>query len=467
MNKRLIRLLPVLLILLSCSVAPMPSVPVVDPGATLHLFLQPPPQEAQDLTLTISSLNARRSDGQEFALLNEPLILVPAQRLGRQTKLLVQKLPLGEYFGLKMVITKATLETEDGKTDLLTETDSQLIEEKFFIEANRAQALFLSLSQDRLVTAGYRLSAKFALWKPQPPLSELKGLISHPRAGTLTFFEKKTPAIFSVLAVGRQPADIALDQRLMRAYVALTDENSIAAVDLVQQKVERKLPLRPADRAQELDLSSDGRTLLVTNPGSNSVSIIATGSFTERGRVQLSSRPASSFISTNDNFAYVVLPEVNALEVLDLSRVTLLARAVFAETPFKGVTSRDGRYLYLLTEDSPYLLVVDAQNLTVNNKVFIGYGARCLVVNSNNGLLYVGLDNGEIAVVDRQVDLPIDYFRAGGQVVAIVPDLIENSLFVLTGNRQQLEKYDLVSKKRLAVLDFDADSYGLAVMGEK
>ena len=46
-------------------------------------------------------------------------------------------------------------------------------------------------------------------------------------------------------------------------------------------------------------------------------------------------------------------------------------------------------------------------------------------------------------------------------------DREENSLFVLTEEKRQLEKYDLISKKRLAVLDLDTAGFNLVIMGEE
>jgi len=455
------------LLLSSCTITPVPQAPVGDSGATLYLYLQPLPQEAQRLTLTILELNAHSSDGRDIPLLTEPLQLNPAQHINRQAKLLTVKLPPGDYLGLSLAIKEATLDTEAGKIALLTATAPQLIKEKFLIRPDRAQTLFLSLNPDRLVTAGYRLTAHFSLRKPQPPLPGLKGLVSHPSSGTLTVFEKKTPAVTSVLAVGSRPTGLVLDQSASKAYLAQSGENSIAVVDLIHEQIQQKIRLRPADHPEQLALSSDAQALIVTNPGSDSVSIIGTDSLSERQRILFSTRPAAVFTGSNGRRAYVVLPEANALVAVDLSRATQIATVTLMETPFRGISDGIGKQLYLLAEDSPNLLVVDSATLAIENRIFIGFGARCLALNKNNGLVYIGLRNGDVAIVDPQIGLPIDSFRTGEEVIDIVPDLEQNSLFILTGKEPQLEKYDLVSKRRLAILDLAATGYEMVVMGER
>ncbi|WP_029912604.1 YncE family protein [Pelobacter seleniigenes] len=462
-----ILLLAVLLTVASCTMAPTPQIPDALPGATLHLYLQPMPQEAQRLSLTISALDAVSVEGHALPLLHKPLQLNPGQHLTRQTKLLTAKLPPGEYQGLKITISSATSLGEDGKTALLTEITPQLITEKFLIRQQSDQTLFLSLQPERLISAGYHLNAHFSLHKPQPPLVKLKGLVSHPTTGTLTLFEKKTPAVIAILAAGRRPTGLVLDQRMRKAYLALAGEDSIAAIDLSQGQIQRKVRLHSADRPEELVLSADGQTLIAANPGSNSISILDTPSLIERERIQFSTRPGPVFLDATGRLAFVILPEANGLAAIDLDRATLRTTATLAESPIQGIADNAGKQLYLLAADSPNLLVVDADNLTIDRSIFVGFGAKCLALNKNTGLIYIGLKNGEIAIVDPQLGLPLDSFRTGGEVVAMVPDLEENSLFVLLGKSARLEKYDLVSKKRIAVVELDAVGYAAVVMGER
>ncbi|MDY0185866.1 MAG: YncE family protein [Desulfuromonadaceae bacterium] len=464
---RYLLLLATILLLCSCALTPVPQATYVDPGATLHLYLQPLPQEAHQLSLTVAGLSARTADGRDIPLLTEPWVLNPTERIGRQTKLLQQKLPVGEYFGLSLELAAATLQTEEGPIDLLVDAGPQLISENFFISADQTQALFLALQPERLVTGGYKLTAQFSLWKAQTPLAELQGIISHPNSGVLTVFEKKTPTLVELIAVGREPDGVALDQRGRLAYLALSGENSIVVFDLVRGKVQRKIRLQTGDRPTELALSADGATLISLNSGSNSVSIIGTDSFSERRRLLFSTTPAGIFTGANNRNAYVSLPDINALALLDLERDVVVATANLTDTATRGVADRTGRHIYLLTENSPNLLVVSADNLALTERVYIGYGARCLALNPNNALLYVGMQSGEIAVIDPRVGLPIDSFNAAPGIVDITVDREENSLFVVSTQGNLLSKYDLISKKRLAVLELGTAGAKIAVMGER
>lgn len=467
MTKRSFALLPIFLMLAACTLPQAPEVPAVaETGTGLHLYLQPLPQEAANLTLTITSLHAVSVNNEKIPLLDGPVTLVPSVHANRQTRLLAAALPAGEYRGISIDLGEASLAAEEGRIELLTNSEPQVVGHPYTIRTDEAQALFLSLQPDRLVEAGYRLNARFALWKPRPPVPELKGLVSHPRAGIVSFFEKKTPALFDVLAVGEGPAGLALDPPRRRAYVALSGENGIAVIDLVQGVVERKVRLRSADRPRELALSPDGRTLTALNTGSGSISILDTATLQERQRLVFATRPAQVFAGSGDA-VYVTLPDANTLALVDTTRGVIVTTVNLTDAPVDGVADLERNRLYLLTEDSPDLLVVDADTLEISGRIYVGPGARCLALHRENGLVYVGLVRGEIAVVDPQVGFPIFSFPTGAGTVDIVPDPGENSLFVLGERKPVLEQFDLVSRKRLATLELGTGGGEMVIMGQE
>jgi len=454
------------LMLAACAGPPLPVVPASPPGAGLRLYLQPLPQEAHRITLTVSNLTALKADGSEEPLLQESLVLRADELIGIQRKLFSGNLPAGRYLGLRLRIDGATLLTDEGETDLLVPAEPLLLSAEFRIEEDRTLALFLSLAPERLITDGYRLTPTFSLWQPRPALPSLKGLVSNAEAGTLTLFEKKSPAVVSIIAAGRKPQGLVLDQTRRWAYVALAEDNAIAAFDLTNEKIQGKIRLRSGDEPQELALSPNGQTLVATNARSNSISILNTTPLSERGRILLTTSPASIFFGPANDRAYLVQPETNTLAVVDLIRQQITASVNLEDSPIRGASSSDGRYLYLLT-DSPNMLVVDSTALTVKERVFVGYGALSLLVNPSNGLVYVGRKSGEIAIIDPDVNIPIDSLRISGDVADLALDREENTLFAVSSQTSHITKYDLISKKLLGTLDADAGSYGLVVMGEE
>ncbi|RLB68355.1 MAG: hypothetical protein DRH08_01220, partial [Deltaproteobacteria bacterium] len=214
-------------------------------------------------------------------------------------------------------------------------------------------------------------------------------------------------------------------------------------------------------------LSVSGNRLLALNRGSQSVSIIDTGSLSELGRVRLSSEANDVFMGRNEDRAYVIQSASSTLSALDLNAFRIRNSTVLSDVPLKGVTSSDDKTLYLTTGFSAELLVVDSASLSVKEKIFVGNGARSIVVHGISGLLYIGKQNGEIAVVDPKALMAIDTYLLPGPVQALVIDNGENALFAMLPQSRRLLKLDLVSKRQLGVLELEAESHAVVVMGER
>jgi len=249
--------------------------------------------------------------------------------------------------------------------------------------------------------------------------------------------------------------------------VALAGENSIAAVDIVNEIVKGRISLRPGDEPREIALTADGRTLVTANSGSHSLSIVNTLSLYEQDRVLLSSEPTSVFFSATGDRAFVVSESTSTLTVVDTRASVILSTTQLPESPIRGATSADGQRLYLLTAYSPDLLVLDALSLAIVSRKYVGHGALSIVIDENVGLIYVGLASGDVVILDASLDLPIDSFSTSGPVSYLTIDREENSLFALIEGKMRVEKYDLVSRKLLGAIAIDEGGYAVSVMGEE
>ena len=450
----------------SCSVAEMSFQPVSEP-ASLILYLQPLPQEAHRLNFTVDTLVVRRKDGQELPLDLPQTSFEGARLVGVQKKLLAASLPPGRYLGLKLQIKSASMNGEEGRTNLLPPGEPIHIDYAFTITEKQTQALLITLSQDRLVTDGAFFTPKFSLWKPERMLRNLKGFVSNGGSQNLTVFNKKSALVADAIQVGKQPRDMALDQRRGWLYVALAGEDSIAVVEVNNKEILGQVRLRFGDEPTELALSASGNRLLSLNKGSQSVSIIDTASLSELGRIRLSSGANDVFIGRSEDRAYVIQPVSTTLSVLDLGAFRVRNSIVLSDLPLKGVVSSDDKTLFLINDFSAELLVVDSASLSVKKKIFVGNGARSIIRHAVSGLLYIGKHNGEIAVVDPNALMPIDTFVLPGPVRAMAIDNVENVLFAMLPQSRRLLKIDLVSKRQLGVLTLGSESHAVIVMGER
>lgn len=432
------------------------------------LYLQPLPQEAHLLQFTISALAVVGEDGSEIPLATTMDRIAGGDLVGIQKKLAAATLPPGVYQGLSLQVTDVTLAGEEGEINLLAPEEPLRIPYQFTVLKDKAETLFLSLSSDRLVTSGVLFTPKFSLWEPERLLPSLKGFASNSGSDSLTIFDKRTSQIVGTLHIGAMPKGMALDQKRGWLYVALARENAIGVVEISNGIIMGKVRLQFGDEPCELVLSPSGNTLVVINQGSNSVSIIDTASLFVKGKIRLPSEPTGVFMGPDEGRAYVLQESSGAISALDLVGHKVAASAELEEYPFKGAINAGGNTLFLISGFSPNLLVVDAASLSVSRKIFIGQGAVSIKADNKNGLLYIGMKDGVIAVVDPGSALMlIDSFSLPGSVQHLTIDNEENALFAILPHSGKLQKIDLVSKKPLGSLELENDSHAVAVMGER
>ncbi|PLX46804.1 MAG: hypothetical protein C0613_16060 [Desulfobulbaceae bacterium] len=429
------------------------------------IFLQPLPQEAHPLTFTISSISANRADGSKVPLPLSQHLFTGAELLARQKRLTTTVLPPGRYEGLQIEISEATLQSDEGRMALLAPQEGLTINQPFTINADRAETLFLSLASERLISRGVIFTPTFSLWQPERLLSSRKGFASD-KAG-LTIFDKRSMQAVGAISAGGPPAGLALDQGRGWLYVALPSYNLVNVLEVGSGEILGQIRLRFGDEPGELALSASGRTLACLNRGSSSVSIIDTASLYERNRIKLASEPSWLFMGRAPDRAYVTEAGTGTLSLLDLEHGRILATTELEEPPVQGAISNDGSSLYLVSDYSGNLLVVDATSLAVRKRIFTGGDARALRHDPASGLIYVALKSAEIAVVDPGALMLIDSFKLPGPVRCLTIDHEENMLFALADRGGLLWKVDLVSKRRRGEVELAGSGHSVVVMGQR
>ncbi len=464
------KLLPGLFLLLTCacSVAVRPVDVPVAAGGSFSLFLQPLPQEGHRLTFTIGEMTALQVDGGEVPLPLRQKRIQADELVGVQKELVNLNLPPGRYLGIALRILSAELLGEVGQIDLLPPDDRLVLEHAFTIRDKQVETLFLSLSADRIITDGAFFTPSFSLWKPQRTLVNLKGFVSNSGTQELTVFNKRAAQVLDSLRVGTSPGGLVLDQQRGWLYVALTGENAIAVIEVNSGAILGQVPLRFGDRPTELALSESGSLLVALNQGSSSVSIIDARALFEAGRVRLDAEANDVFLGPGENRAYVTHTNASLLSVIDLGSRSLRRTLTLEEAPLDGVAGADGQSLYLINDFSAELSVLDAAALTPRNNIFVGNGAVSIKADNAGGLLYVGMEDGRIAVVDPRSMMAIDSFTLPAEPIrAMTIDNEENALFAVLPQSGRLLKLDLISKKVLGQLELGAGGHAVVVMGER
>ena len=433
----------------------------------VHLYLQPMAQEVHRVTFRLAAISAVREDGDVVPI---PLALTELrgpELVGEQKRLASAPMSPGAYKGLLIAIDKASVRDKHLTSDLLVPEEPLLVEREFTVDRKRAHTLFLSLDAERLVSGGYEFTPEFSLAEPRRQLRTLQGFASNSRENVISVFNKHTMEVVDTIATSSGPKGAAIDERRGWVYIALAGDDAIEAIEVNTGEILQRLQMNFGDEPVEIALSPDREFLVSANYGSNSASIIDASSLREIGRVSLPSEPTDVAANTVSQRAYLLQPLSNSVSAIDLQRRQITATLTLDETPVRGAVSGDGDSLYVITRFSSDLLVINASNLALTGRIYVGAGASSVTVDPNTELIYVGKKTGEISVVDPELLMPIDRFKANGNVGNLAIDANENSLFVVLPDRETIQKLDLVTKRLKGVIEVQEGSHDVVMMGAR
>lgn len=432
------------------------------------VYLQPLPESADRLIFSIDTISLVGDDGTEYSL---PVSLhtVRGPKFVKGQKLLGTGIvPQGEYSGISIKLGNAYFKDSGGETALLVPEEPVMVEHGFRVARGEASTLLLTLTSSELLSKDIIFKPLFTLSSQKRELFTLIGFVTNSDANTISVFNKKMMMNVSTISTGKSPAGIVLDQARGRAYIAVSEDDLILAVDAFSGEITDKLKLDLGDEPVFLCLTPDGKVLVSVNNGSNTVSLIDTGAMFESDRIRVGEGPASAVIDPLGLRAYIVNAMSNSISVVDLSTNVIAATIAVEGTPLRAAFNRKGDRLYVANTDIPDLTVIDPSSLSVTGKIFIGTAAQSLKVDTRTGLILVGnRTGGGISIVDPSASMFIDTIKTDGAVAFMTIDDQENTLFALIPEMKLLQKISLTSRKIIAEIDVGEGAYAVVVMGER
>jgi YVTN family beta-propeller protein len=466
-RSRLLYALCLLFVLLGCQASLIGLKPPLEEEGEVYLYIEPFPQEAERLRFTLEEVCAVSGDGKEIPF-TVSLAELKAHDLRRQRLLAHGRLPPGPYIGLSFRVKKATLKVEEGEASLLLTERPVRIDFPFTVNRKRAQVISLKFRYEESITGGVSFSPSFSLVTPANPISSLAGYVTNKASHNITAFDKKLRQVVGVIATGAGPAGMALDQRLKKVYVALSGEDAIEVIDITAQEIINRIRLDTGDRPQELALTPDGRSLLVVNNGSNTVSFIDPISLFELTRINVGNGPNSILIDSRGRRAFVFNTLSSTITVLDIPLKAVVTTLSTDPGPLRGQFNRRGDRLYVVHEFSSFLTVIDPTSLSVIQRFPVRMGMSSIKVDPITDLVYLGRKNDVVVeVYDPLAFVSVDVIRTGGTIPYMAIDGEENNLYLVNPELRRLMVSNLVSRRIVYEIDVGEEPYWVALMGER
>ena len=467
-TKGLLFFIFLLLPLLSgCQAVILSTKPALEEEGELYVYMDSFPPSGERLKFSLTGIFAVREDERSFPLSPSRTEMTP-DIMKRQHLLAAGPLPPGRYVGIAFEVKNAFLKSEEGYSRLLTADAPVQNNFRFEIKRKRALAVSLALKPSDSVQEGFRFVPAFSFALPPKPLLALTGYVSNSRDNNITVFDKKSGRVGGVIATGKNPTGMAIDQARRQAYVALTEEDAIDVIDMQAGEVVNRIGLQSRDAPQEIALSPDGRTLLAISKDSDILSVIEPLSLTEESRITVGNGPAAIAIDRNGQRAYVFNSLSNSLSVIDIPSRTVVATVATDPAPLRGEFNGRGDKLYIAHEWSSYLTVLDTSSLSLVKRAYIGQGISYMKLDTRTDMLYTSRKSSStVEGYDPFSLLPADYFNLGGEVSHMAIDREEgNFFFVLPGNGI-IRAVHPTSKEIVFEIDTGEAPYRVTMMGER
>jgi YVTN family beta-propeller protein len=454
------------LLLLGCE-ASLPRLrPRLESEGVLYVYLEPLPAEAARLRVALANVSAVRHDGQEV-----PLGLALGEMSGRgerrQRLLAAGPLPAGEYAGLVTRVRSAGLTGDDAESAMLVPETPTRTDFAFVVRAREGLLIALALRYGESVDAQFRFAPVFSPYVPDRPAVGLMGFVANARSNDITAFDKKSLRAFDVIATGRRPSSLALDQRARKLYVALADEDTIEVIDVLAGKPADRLRLTPGDQPAALALTPDGRLLLSANRGSNTLSVVDPATRAELARIPVGNGPRFVAIERTGRRAFVFNTLSNSLSAIDILSRAVIRTLPTDPDPVQGDFNRRGDRLYVISETTPFVTVFNPETLAVAGRFPIRSGMDAIKVDRSADLVYLaGRRELTVGVYEPLSVVAIDFLDTGTGIDYITTDAEENQLYLASPQKNRLLVSSRVRRRIAGAVDVGDGPAWISVMGE-
>ncbi len=282
------------------------------------------------------------------------------------------------------------------------------------------------------------------------PESPLRVFVTNEDSGSVTVIDAARDEVTATVHVGKRPRGVRVSADGKLLYVALSGSpksppgprvatfddrdaprddaaEGIAVVDIERSAVVRMLP---AGRDPEaFDVSTDGRTLYVSNEESAEVSIVDVPSAKVLRTSKVGGEPEGVTLSPDGRFVYVTSEAAGELDILRTGSGELVARIPTGMRPRAVAFNADGSQALVTAELGGIVHVIDTASRADVGQIRTGKtGVKPMGVAISPDGTHAYVANGRegsVAVIDvpsRRLERSIDAVGARPWGIAITPD---------------------------------------------
>lgn len=436
---------------------------------TLAVYFYQPDVNPQDINFTIEWLKIKRKNGEWIELLSTPLAIKSLGIAGEQIFLSESSIQEGEYEGLKMRVSKASVRRDEKYYTLAlsqSEGEVDIACDILTIKEGGGEALFLIWDADKSVSDNYLFNPSIKVELQEISTKTLLLYVANSGSNYISVIDRFENRVVGIIGVERNPTAMVLSEEQERLYVMNSSSNSISVIDTSQDYVRDKIQFVSGIEPVEMVMVpySDKRNhgkLYITNRGSNDVTVVDTFMKSQIKNIRVGNSPLGISANILRQEIYVANSGSNSISVIDSLTDTVKTTITVDKMPVDVVATKS--FLYVINKGSDNITVIDTVTKTVKNKIPAGAAPRKGLYSEKYNRIYItNHDNGEIsflipaaAVITRSVKVgykPLGLAIDEGRNRLYITDYGSNAVTVVNPTSEIIEKKITVGKKPYGIV---------------
>jgi YVTN family beta-propeller protein len=437
-------------------------------AARLLLYVHSTSLTSSNIAFTISGIKLQTEDNRWINLMDSPVDVTSTGLVGRQILLKEAAVEPGQYKGLKLIISKASVMGRDGNVSLaLPQPDGEVeIKSSIRLQRKATETVSLEWDTDKSIERGHIFQPAIGIETQIPAARELLLFISNSASNYISIIDRSIERVIGAITVGDRPMGMALNATQDRLYVVNSASRNISVVDVTRFYVLYTIYLTTGIGPVDMVMIPDDNNLVegklyITNRLSNDVTVVNTVGKLVLKSIAVGTSPSGIAADPVRKEVYVTNERSNNLSIINARNDTLIDNITVDNRPTGIVVGKDK--IYVFSEGSNRINIISPSLRKVVATIAIegppkrgaqGFSSRLFVANTSANT---------ITFFNSQ-DIATRTIPVGTMPIGIVGDEKRNRLYVTNYGGNTISLIDPIGEKVLKELFVGKSPYGALLL---
>ena len=275
--------------------------------------------------------------------------------------------------------------------------------------------------------------------------------VSNENSDTVVVLEKQSKKIIKTIETGGRPRDLKFNFDFSKLYVVVSEENHLLEIDTKKLKILDKI--KTGDDPEIFDIDYNNNFVAVSNEDDNQLTIINLNNKKIIARINdVGVEPEGVNFSPDGKLIYVTSEGTSSVLIIDVIEKKIVNEILVGNRPRRGLFVNGGTEYWVSNELSGTVGIIDTAKQEIKKTIkFTIKGIREQQITpvdfayaKKNNLVFVTLGSANhVAVVDVNTYEIKKYILVGNRVWGADITADEKELIVTNGNSDDISIIDL------------------------